>query len=201
MKKCPKCKKIKELSEFSKDKAQKNGLVSRCKMCKSIYRAEYNRRPEVKIHQAEYAKTPKAKASRAENAKTPKRKASQAEYAKTTKRKASMAEYNKIPEAKAYRAEYKKNNPGIVNAINAKRRAAKLQRTPKWLTKEQKIEIKEFYIVAANCSWLSEGGLNVDHIVPLQGENVSGLHVPWNLQVIPARGLNGNFSKGNKFTV
>ncbi len=61
-------------------------------------------------------------------------------------------------------------------------------RTPKWLTEEQRNEIILMY---KNCP----KGYHVDHIIPLNGENISGLHVPSNLQYLPA---SENFSKSNK---
>jgi hypothetical protein len=87
------------------------------------------------------------------------------------------------------------NNPGQAAAHVATRRSKKLKATPSWLTKEQKKEIAEFYKLAKELQWLSEDPLEVDHIIPLQGENVSGLHVPWNLQILP-RDL--NLKKGNR---
>ena len=67
----------------------------------------------------------------------------------------------------------------------AKRRADKLNATPKWANLEK---IKEKY---KNCP----KGYHVDHYFPLQGKNVCGLHVENNLQYLPA---NKNISKGNK---
>lgn len=101
---------------------------------------------------------------------------------------------------KAYKSkhnsEYYQKNKGSCNARHRAYEAAKIQRTPKWLTKEQLKEIEEFYILAQELSWLSEGGLHVDHIIPLRGENISGLHVPSNLQIIPAK---ENLKKRNKY--
>ena len=68
----------------------------------------------------------------------------------------------------------------------AKRKAAKLKATPPWADLEK---IKEFY---NNCP----EGYHVDHIIPLQGERVRGLHILHNLQYLPAK---ENLSKGNKF--
>lgn len=74
------------------------------------------------------------------------------------------------------------------NAVEARRRAAKLQRTTAWSELES---IKEFY---KNCP----SGYHVDHIIPLQGKNVSGLHVLSNLQYLLA---SENFKKSNNFNV
>lgn len=78
-----------------------------------------------------------------------------------------------------------KKNSATVNANTARHRAAKLSASPLWLTKEHKIQIKFWYVLAKELRWLSEERLEVDHIIPLQGKDVCGLHVPWNLQLLP----------------
>lgn len=72
-----------------------------------------------------------------------------------------------------------------VLANKAKYRAAKLQATPQWLNKGHWFEIGCVYLYR---DALKQIGLDyhVDHVVPLQGKKVSGLHVPENLQVLPA---------------
>lgn len=89
--------------------------------------------------------------------------------------KAKVAEYNR---------KWKQENRDRHNALGAKRHAAKMNRTPPWLTPEHYQQMKEKYDMAKQ---LTDAGdpHEVDHIVPLQGETASGLHVPWNLQVIP----------------
>ena len=93
-------------------------------------------------------------------------------------------------------SRWQKNNKGKVNANTAIRHTAKMMRKPKWLTKEDKTYIQCLYQLSEMRSRSSGISWNVDHIVPLQGKNVSGLHVPWNLQVIPA---SANFRKNNRF--
>lgn len=92
-------------------------------------------------------------------------------------------------------ANWKKNNPGHSSAIVAKRRADRIQRTPAWLTGEQLTAMDKLYKQAAWLTRITGVKWHVDHIVPLKGKNVSGLHIPNNLQVIPAR---ENLKKGNR---
>ena len=79
----------------------------------------------------------------------------------------------------------RQKNSARVTANGAKYRAVKLQATPVWLNKAHWFEMSCVYVYR---DALKRVGLNyqVDHIVPLRGKNVSGLHVPENLQVILA---------------
>lgn len=97
---------------------------------------------------------------------------------------------------KTYFAQHYIENKAQHLAKRAKRRAKLLQATPKWLTKEDYKAIECKYSVADMLSKYGNEKHAVDHIVPLQGKTVCGLHVPWNLQVIT---VEDNLKKGNKF--
>jgi hypothetical protein len=97
---------------------------------------------------------------------------------------------------KAYSLEYKKTYPEKANANKAMRKAAKSLRTPKWLTSIDFERIKNEYKLASLLTKLTGESWHVDHIVPLQGKTVSGLHVPYNLQVLRA---SENCSKQNYY--
>jgi hypothetical protein len=92
--------------------------------------------------------------------------------------------------------KYVENNRAKVNAKLRKRYANKLNRTPLWLTEDDLWIIEQAYELAALRTTVFGFAWHVDHVVPLQGKLVSGLHVPHNLQVIPAR---DNRAKSNKF--
>jgi hypothetical protein len=92
----------------------------------------------------------------------------------------------------------KLKNIDNINAQTAKRRACKLQRIPSWATETDKWMIREIHALALLRTKLTGVKWHVDHIIPLQGELVSGLHTPFNMQVIPAT---ENIIKGNKFEV
>jgi hypothetical protein len=89
-------------------------------------------------------------------------------------------------------------NKGRVLAWTRNRQLAKKQRTPAWLTASDKLKIEHLYLIAATLTRTSSESWHVDHIIPLQGENVSGLHVPSNLRVLRGK---ENARKRNKFEV
>ena len=71
-------------------------------------------------------------------------------------------------------------------------------RTPAWLTEDDHWLMEQAYELAALRTKLFGISFQVDHVLPLQGKLVSGLHVPLNLQVIPAK---MNRAKSNNFEV
>lgn len=75
-------------------------------------------------------------------------------------------------------------HPEKHNAKAAYRRAAKIHRTPKWLTPDDRWMIEEIYHLAQLRSQVTGVEWHVDHVIPLLGKTVSGLHVPGNLRVI-----------------
>ena len=98
-----------------------------------------------------------------------------------------------------YNNEWRKRNPEKHAARQAKRRAYKLQAAPSWLNGTQKAHILRTYKLAKLMTEATGQDYHVDHIVPLKGKNVCGLHVPWNLQVLRAD-LNlkkSNFTEGS----
>jgi hypothetical protein len=98
----------------------------------------------------------------------------------------------------ANKKEYRQANKGKINALVAARKKVVKQRTPSWLTNFDKLKIKCIYSVAAMLTRENKEPWHVDHIVPLQGKNVSGLHTPSNLRWM--RGVD-NISKKNRYGV
>jgi len=92
--------------------------------------------------------------------------------------------------------KWAKLHPDKKLAAVRKRQAAKLNRTPKWLTKEDFEKIEEFYFYAKLFSETLGELYEVDHIIPLRGKNISGLHIPSNLQILTEK---EHRKKGTKF--
>jgi len=90
--------------------------------------------------------------------------------------------------AKIKSREWRKLNPGHRNALKRKYTADKGNRTPSWADIDA---IIDFYKKCPK-------GYHVDHIIPLRGKFVSGLHILINLQYLSAE---ENMRKNNRFDV
>lgn len=95
---------------------------------------------------------------------------------------------------KSFEAHYRwaAANPDKVAAAAARYRAARRRQMPSWVDHDA---IAAVYAEARAIREATGEEYHVDHIVPLKGESVCGLHVPWNLQILPGP---ENRSKGNR---
>ena len=145
-----------------------------CKNCKKISDKEYRNRTKNCTKKKEYMKKYNKK-YREENT----------EYYKEYKR-------NNKEIAKKQKKEYRIKNRATLNSQEAKRRFAKHKATPEWS------ELAMINILFEKAKWLeSLTGLkyHIDHIIPLKSNNVCGLHVWQNLQILDAT---LNLQKSNK---
>jgi len=84
-----------------------------------------------------------------------------------------------------FREKNKEKNKSVTNSYAAKRRARKRHAMPSWLTPDHISQINAVYAEAKRLEKETGIAYHVDHIVPLAGKIVCGLHVPWNLRAIP----------------
>jgi hypothetical protein len=172
---CNKCLIEKPLEEYHRGKSSKDGRVRVCKACTKV--ADNIR------YQKDKERISKVNKEWAANNKQRKRQINL-----KSKRKNSAKSYE-------YLKSWREANQDRVRWHNSKYRAAKQNATPFWLTEEQSQQIYDTYVLAKECEVLTGDKYHVDHIIPLNGEHVCGLHVPWNLQVLPA---DINIRKSNK---
>lgn len=185
-KKCTCCGQVKDLSCFNSSPKGKYGKEARCRDCKKAWYSSTKAQRLTKM-QEYYVK----------NKDTLQQKNKEWVEANRDSYLAQKKEYRQanLEKSRASVREWAKNNRPKANAIARKYKVSKINRTPAWLTEFDLLKIQCLYQVAAMRSRESGQEWHVDHIVPLQGETVSGLHVPWNLRVITA---SENLSKSNK---
>jgi hypothetical protein len=100
-----------------------------------------------------------------------------------------------IEEKRTHRNKHKQENPELYKALTSVRKRRHRDATPRWITAEQKLDMRKLYLHAQKLTAMTGERYVVDHIVPLISPEVCGLHVPWNLRVITQ---DENLKKSNK---
>lgn len=208
-KSCCECKLNLDTSLFYVHKETKDGFGICCKNCiKLINKTKYSKNKEnySKKSHAYYLKNSgaiKNKASEWGKENKEKKEASHKKWRDSHKEKlrAYSKQYLTVPENKYKKYEagsrWKKNNLDKVSAYAQNRRAKELQRTPPWAK-----EIMDDYmkmLCKFRDSLTKHTGIkqSIEHTIPLQGKLISGLHLPYNLEIMS---LSKNAEKQNKFT-
>jgi hypothetical protein len=155
MKACTKCRVVKPFSAYAANKRTKDKRQSWCITCSNEY----------------------TKQSRANN---PEWQEHRREYMRSDERKKWRSAYNKTDNGRTKRkaAKSRSETPSIKRNNRVFYKLRNSGHCPKWVKPK---DVFDFYDLAyrAGEHWV------VDHIIPLNGKTVCGLHVPSNLQVIP----------------
>jgi hypothetical protein len=217
--KCKKCSETKSITEFGQTRGK---LKSSCKLCDSVYRkAHYlaNRDHTLAVNKKWANKNPdnvRERSARWYRENTERHHElmaasyqrhrderilrNRAWYRRNAKRRAVVIkawQKRNAERLKAASVRYRQNHPDRTSAANALCRQYRGRAAPHWLTKQQKAEMRGTYRKAQHLTKETGVPHHVDHIVPIRGKIVCGLHVPWNLQILTAF---ENQSKSNSHT-
>lgn len=185
MKTCKSCQCEKESTTefFSVDKSRKDGLFGICKECSKAYRiankdvinARVKKLTELNKDRYRVSQLKWREQHREESA------------ARTREWNATKGQSKEVRERKnAYGKKWRTENPHKNISKAEQYRAAQLMRVPSWSTEEDQWVFEEAALLAKLREKMLGGKWHVDHLYPLQGKLVSGLHVMDNLQVVPA---------------
>lgn len=172
------CKTEKSLDDFHRNKNAAQGRSYRCKVCAKATTLAWTRAHprEHVMHGLEWEKRnpDKAREKRARHRRK-----------HPEQHRAAVAKYHREnPEVHdRNRRLYRERHPDRNAAKTARRRATKRSATPAWVNE---FFIQEAYALAKLRTELTGIKWHVDHITPLKSDLVCGLHVEFNLQVIPA---------------
>lgn len=153
---CARCEKAKSRTEFGKHANRKDGLQVYCRACMRALRAE---RQYDKLRWQQHRDTESARNTKYRDSNADRLRASYREHARRRR----------------------SEQPHLVNAYNKGRKAAQRMAVPLWADRGQ---IATIYRKARELSERFGVDLQVDHVVPIRGKTVCGLHTPDNLQLL-----------------
>ena len=203
LKKCARCKEWKPGNQFQKNRTKSDGLGTECKPCIKEYLRQWyekNKTRQQEKNKENYRNNVQAYVARAQQwaARNPEKdKKRRAAYYETHREKilergrekyVVNLEYNRLRGRK-----WRQDNPEKSLEHVRARQTRKQKAMPAWA---DRAEIKAVYAESRRISQETGVKHHVDHIVPLKNPLVCRLHVPANLQIIPAL---ENQAKSNKF--
>ena len=205
---CNKCNVTKALDDFPRQKGCRNDRRPTCKSCMAektrLWREADPERAKASVAAVKerdperWAELDRARSKRYRENNPEKRRESALRYARANTHKAQERYYANPEPVRAKAKLWAQQNPERVrvNALAStnRRRARKLQATPQWA--DQSL-IKAIYEARDRLQAETGCKFHVDHVVPLKGKTVCGLHVPDNLTLLPAE---DNLSKGNSYS-
>ena len=193
LKKCSRCKDAKPTAEFYRASATPDGFKYECKLCSNISTKKWvsanvdrmkvvSKAWKAANKEKVAASSKKSRLAHSEEHRARNRAWGIANRAKCIEHNKQWVSKNPEKVARAQR-NWSLAHPEKRAAISAERRARKLKATPKWANQ---FIIAEIYDLSKRRTKITGLKWNVDHIIPLQGKLVCGLHVPENMQVILA---------------